>query len=891
MSADLSVLVVGGEPGAALRTLAEGWTAAGLLRESVWVRAEDVVTGDGPARAPARLVGPGDDARDADLLELVGAARRDLVRVVAVQQVTRGWSPPAAFLGRARVVADLLEAAVPLPPRGTRVHRVNLLVGESGATGLRTEHLLPGWDVTGVVAAEDRPDLDRASVFVREPGNFTGHGLAAVAAVAALWAGVPGGALDEGDATTADGDLVVLRASVRAILGPDAVEEVVRDTVELVSGPDGAAAVLPWARPAADPAAASTRAARFLLGRGDLLPAAWPTLPEPQRRVRGLRAAVVDAVRFDVRMVRVGAEWLGRALRRAVENVATLVLVGRDSDTLVRTRPRRDDSLFDVTRLLTETERVGPARAGPTAEDAVAPRPQTWQDLRRVCFALADGGELPAGLAAPERAGVRELLPPWALAPGPASGRRATRDGGRGEADGAAAQAQARAPAPEEEPAAAAETSAQPADAVDAPGGAVDGSSEGAPAGASAAEPLTAQLVDAVDEQARALDVLADQSGLPRSDVSERAERRLKRRWVVAVVAFVLAAVLTAVYAVGAPSAEGIARAVTMTVLLPLGFVLLANHAYYRSVRRREWKVAREAEERGWRAESGSVVRRERARLELLREALLDWCEVVSWLLHRPWAPLDVPPVRLPEDVLSTLPAAVALGVGRAVDDQARHDAARAAAAVLCRPGWVTESFDALVAHLGEGSDLRTDGYLAADLDVRGGPPGQRGRLLETVRSGAAATLATAAAVADVRRAVEEGRLRLPERRVDRLGRLGPPGQPVSESEFLRTMVQEPTPFALDQWSPRGLQRARHLPTTALVWLPGTGTEPSGSVSAVTATGARPTVRWATGQVALRVDISRRAEPGDLLLFAPVPTAQARERAPETTARPDLVEW
>ncbi len=858
---DLSVVLVGGEPGRAVRAVAAAWTAAGLLTESLWVVSDDIaLEGSGLARVPAQLLAP-DGTRAGDLFELVGLRHVDLLRLVAVQQVTHAYRPPAAFPAHARLLGDLLQAAVPLSAdgvSGTRVHRVNLIIGESRATGLALGHLQPVWDVNGIVAAEDRPDLDRSSVFVRDPGNSRGHSAAAIASVGGLWSGVPRGALDtvQADSTTSEGDLFVLRSSARAVLGTDAAEAVAREAMTMATGgAAGPAQLLGWARPATDPLAVVRRASRFLLDQGDWRPGSPAPPPEPRQVVRGFRAALVDAVRFNGSLFRVGGALALRTGRRLFEDAATGILVGRESDTLVRTGPRTADSMFEVAqeRVQAQESELDAAARVSEAAGVPAPRPQTWQQLRRVCFALVDGGGLPAGLAAPEHGGLRELVPPWAIAPAPgptpaAPGAAPPHTPGRGATSPSA-------PAPHE------------------PGGAARASWDGA---------LVRQLDDELTRRATALD-----EELARLDASvpaeppgraalQRAERRLKVRWVVAVIWFVVAAVVTASYFSGQPTARGASWALSLTVLVPLSVIIGAHHFYYRTLRRYEWVTEQALVDRRRRAEARIFARRERARLRLLHDALVDWAEIIGHLVHRPWSPGTATSLELADDVVQAFPAAVGVGVARGAGERGASPAALAAVAVLCHRGWSSELFDDLVASLDEEST--DNGHSAADLDSRDSPLSPRRQLLQACRTGASSTLAAQRATARIREAVAEGRLRLPDRLIERVGRFAD-GRPVRETEFYRATLGPATPFALDQWTPAGLHRARHVPRTSSAWVPRVDGELPGGVE----------VTETAGTVALRVDISRRAEPGDLLLFAsddgPGP---ASTRA---TSEPDLVEW
>ncbi|KAE8762070.1 hypothetical protein, partial [Georgenia thermotolerans] len=253
---------------------------------------------------------------------------------------------------------------------------------------------------------------------------------------------------------------------------------------------------------------------------------------------------------------------------------------------------------------------------------------------------------------------------------------------------------------------------------------------------------MTGRLTAALDARIAALDAAAAPEPPADPDALPQAERRLKRRWLVALALLLLGVVITAVYLGGRPTAAGATRAITLTLSVPLVLAVSAQHGYYRALRRHAWTAATADEARHARAEAADDARRERARLGLMREALTDWCEIVGHLVHRPWAPIEVPAPEPPADLLATLPAAVALGLVAGRDAAAHERAVHATLAALCHPGWCAESFDELVAALDDGGRRSPGGYLAADLDVRGGPFAPRRRLVEACRAGRGGALA-----------------------------------------------------------------------------------------------------------------------------------------------------
>src|SRR3954452_6216549 len=198
MTSLTTFLVGGGERAAAVRALAESWTRAAILEPSLWVSADDVENGEGPPRVTATLVGEDGTSR-VDLFSYLGRYRLSLVRIVAAHLVLADGEIDLGLVAAARAVAKAVEGNLPRrpdagPAEGARLHRSLVVIPVSGARGVSPGIFEPQWDVNAVISPEDRPDLDRSSVFVRFPGNFDGHAAAALAAVGGVLRGVPAGA-------------------------------------------------------------------------------------------------------------------------------------------------------------------------------------------------------------------------------------------------------------------------------------------------------------------------------------------------------------------------------------------------------------------------------------------------------------------------------------------------------------------------------------------------------------------------------------------------------------------------------------------------------------------------------------------------------------------------
>ncbi len=128
------------------------------------------------------------------------------------------------------------------------------------------------------------------------------------------------------------------------------------------------------------------------------------------------------------------------------------------------------------------------------------------------------------------------------------------------------------------------------------------------------------------------------------------------------------------------------------------------------------------------------------------------------------------------------------------------------------------------------------------------------------------------ATLADVARqrvsdAVGDGTLKLPVRRVVRLGDYASP-DPMSDEEFFRGALGPATPFVEELWTPQGMHDRRHLASRSVAWMPVSRAEDGGSVE----------VRDSAGDASVRVDVSPSCDPAQIGLLRAAPRV-ARPRA------------
>ena len=401
----------------AVRSLVVEWTKAGVLEPSIWVRTSGVqLPANGPPVVVATLI-DSDGQGDVDLFSYVGRFRLDLIRVMVAHLIVDD-AATSALKNAGEIVADSLDSVLPRSIEadhpGTRFHRTVLIIPSSGAGGLDRSALQPTWDANVVVSPEDRPDLDRSSVFVRSPGNYDGHAASAMAAVGGVVRGVGDGVVDElvASSTTGEGDVWVARISLRSIVGEDVIDALARRILDPNLAEQRVSAVVSWGVPASQPEIIVSQATNQILSRAEWAPTPLGASTTPSKARRGMWASIRTAVSFNLRTVGAVFSWTLTRGRSSIERTATHALVGQDSGVLVTLGPRVTNTVEEIAKDVLDAERRRlDEQVRYQATRTASPQPATWTRLRTIVFGLVDGGPLD-DLAEPRQLGRRELLEP-----------------------------------------------------------------------------------------------------------------------------------------------------------------------------------------------------------------------------------------------------------------------------------------------------------------------------------------------------------------------------------------------------------------------------------------------------------------------------------------------
>lgn len=893
MEQDLSVILVpDGEVGTDLIEMAEAWLRAGLLRASAWLSPSHVERLEsGPPRVRCvHLVGR--EARDSDLFTVVGTQRLDRLRLIVVHPSGLPREAHSSLSDTGIELSRLLTAVLPLgtgpDDRGTLVHRIKLVVPTSEATDLPSDVLQADWDMNAVVSPEDRPDVDRGSVFVRQGLNHLGHICNAVCAVGGLWSGMPAGALDSvtSDSTTSDGWLHVIRATARAVSGGNRLEQLAEQTIDTIDDLDTSDFVR-WGRRAADPEGLAERGVAYLLETEHW---AVPTSRQSLERRRDQRAAggvIGHAIQYNLRLFGTGWRWLVRSGEEAISRALTDKLVGQESDVHVVLRPVTPT---DLTSLGQREERaarrtIGEAvgREGATLD---VPAPETWRDLRQMTLSLVDGAELSEEVR-PQSGSLVDVLPKQWAAPLPddtlvVKGRNV------GIVDVIAFRSIPREPLEvttaiasdhEEKERAESETVSGDDDTSVATDGGTRGSGSGSLAEDAEdrtqawyarrrgsflwalASALADQLAEAEKRRAQ-LDSTAQVSTEAAHNAVTAAYTQLVRSWRLGLLGLMIGVgALVWWFVDKEASPRQLALAALLGLLVWAAFIALANHRYFKADLKYRRQIATAVAQRRANADELVSLRRTISWLRARYDGLMLWAPILAELIHRPWGSVPHTTSALSAEEVDQLPAALGIAVSAGAQrEEFTSGVITDAVNVLCPKGYMHRIWDDVfhdfLEHSGRASHSSVELVDGDELQTQASP---RRELLEFIESGVARRQAATRAVARVADAVDEHTVRLPSLLVKRLGPYSD-GQTVPEEGFYAASLRSATPFTIDFWTPEGQVASKHLVNRSLVWLP-----------AALDVSPPPSIELAQchGRVAVRVDLSRRCSAEDIVAFLP----------------------
>nr|WP_042197471.1 hypothetical protein [Kibdelosporangium sp. MJ126-NF4]CEL22981.1 hypothetical protein [Kibdelosporangium sp. MJ126-NF4]CTQ90120.1 hypothetical protein [Kibdelosporangium sp. MJ126-NF4] len=410
-----TITFVAAVDGAVERDTIAGWTAAGLLHDSVWLDlADSRFTTGNPLEAHVRHV-TRSRVETVPVREVYGENKYRVVRVVALRPITadRTGDEPMDQLW---AFADDLKARLGAQ---TVLRRVNLLVPDG--TDVWTKQLLePGCDINVIVSPEDRPREGAIDLGLDRPDVFRAHTALACASVAGLWRHADRGAFDQIDGQGAGnhGRIVVTRAMARVVDGRRLPEEVVnrlmRDGVASLNrhrGPDPH-------RTSNDSAVIDAAVAVMLPMEEHAMSYRPPRLDVKEPSGRLAAKTVRMLMRFSLQLAKIRMlEWQQTTtmeLATAAEEWLERTIVGVGPNEVGR-------------RVLTPGEMLEVARDAPDQLQRLLPgtvpvSTQLWSPLRQLSFSLVDGGDLPPEVEASWntlRPGVSD--PKW-IAPPPRGG-------------------------------------------------------------------------------------------------------------------------------------------------------------------------------------------------------------------------------------------------------------------------------------------------------------------------------------------------------------------------------------------------------------------------------------------------------------------------------------
>jgi hypothetical protein len=682
-----------GEHGSALLDVLRAWSGLGLLEPFLWA--------DPDGSPGGHLVERGELDRVDDVIRLLARNTVPQVRLVCVQILTEndeiavGPTPSDTSVDRLHAAVTALENRLSGRRSGTQVvTQTNLVVPQDSEIRADPRRLLARWHANVVASPEDRRTDGSFDAGLRSHAEVARHAALHTATLAGLWRGqtrIPTDSLRIALPVAAT-PVAVARVFAALIVADSASWEVVERALAMRRTRDGTS----WvdAVPARDPLAVVATSADDLLeraGKGGFRFSFAGDAPTPVR----VRVGVRQALRIFTRYVRTRARALPNEIYEEVredlldlaERLAQELIFGEDSVVVVRAGDRppagpakapKPPTGADIAR---EVLRVlGSAETPPT-------QPELWSDLRKVCLGLLDGGDFPWPECAPHNSAHREVLvDPGLVVPAPAD---------------------IEPPAPPSRPDWWAELAA-PTRAVDVlrvrwlrdrvSEHTTDGSAGAAAAYGEIDSWLSRWLPTVLGRVAAGV---ADQLDDARASLQKRLdylhahrdEKRVPRRWRrwLAAVCVLVAWLLTGA---GLLVNDHAGLALTALALVAVSVVLglVAVGLGYRAEFREIYRLRRAELEFAHAATAARAEAREVLRLDTVYTALLDWSEIIAWLVHRPEdaALTDRPATSAADDVPRTY--ALRVGEGEADPAQVTYLAGRVGTEMITK-GWLSSLF------------------------------------------------------------------------------------------------------------------------------------------------------------------------------------------------------
>jgi hypothetical protein len=913
-----TVLVISDDQdGQRIHELATTWHADGLLHDFAIVTPASVDrTGQGPPLIHARPVG---ESADVELMRLLGNRRRDLIRVVVLHALTHKNISATAMVEVCNQVSTMVKRAMPVGAAGdhaVKLLRINMLVPETDVVPQQTALLQPGWEVNAVVSPEDRPDVDRLSVFIRAEENLHGHALAAAATIGGLWRGMHAAALDDArlDSTSADRDSVVVRCQVRLILGDDRSDRLAHAAIDAVIGTaDGAVRHLEWGFVSDRPDQLVDRCLTQLMSTPEWRPDSR-TVPVLARKEQSLGTLIGDWLRFQASLPLAAFKFFGASAQDAAERGLTYTFVGSDVGVLGRLDPEapRVTQAHATARLTALSDALEPTRLAQDAAVSGQATPTAWRTLRELCLGLVDGSELPPGFDRLRRAELDEVLPPSFIAP--SQGREVVNGqefrgvdveavARMGEPTGSQSIADSKSPSDEtpelgdteREASVGPEADHSPnseAKAPDVTQEIADDATPQAEGGASASSApspaveartdhsmrswvddrrhtLLWKLSKRVYEQRRSEQRKATDANktidanreAPAADSLVRARRVLLITWTVSLV-LIVTGVISYLYAPG-PVEEWLTRqrwqSIATWIAVILAIFLFGGHHYYRASRNYEWAVQQRLHNLRAASDEYVAATQQETRWSLMYAGVLDWADILSELLHRPWT--DPETYQGVPDAPGGLPAAVAMAQPAGQSTEPTIDMIAEAVEAVCHRGWLREEFDRATtrSRLNDSSTNLSIGDLPADLDLGLRRNGARGDLLDVVMADHGRMTAGREVYEQIQNLVAVGDVRVPSLNVQRIGDYAN-GEVRDDRDFIASIVEDPGSFSTDVFSSQALVHSRHVVQDRVLTIPhGVECPPAPGLKA----------RTSEPSISTRVDVSGTLTPSDLSLFVP----------------------